>query len=72
MNIWKDKSYPIIIYLDTTGEPFSRRGYRKLPGMAPMQETLAAGCVLTSGWDAQTPFVLPMCGSGTPAFKAAR
>jgi putative N6-adenine-specific DNA methylase len=61
----------LIIYLDTTGEPLSKRGYRKLPGMAPMQETLAAGCVLASGWDAQTPFVVPMCGSGTPAIEAA-
>ena len=66
---WQDTE--LIIYLDTTGEPLSRRGYRKLPGMAPMQETLAAGCVLASGWDAQTPFVLPMCGSGTPAIEAA-
>ncbi|MCL1920024.1 MAG: class I SAM-dependent RNA methyltransferase [Kiritimatiellaeota bacterium] len=58
-------------FIDTTGEPLSRRGYRKLPGAAPMQETLAAGCVLASGWDPATPFVLPMCGSGTPAIEAA-
>ena len=66
---WQDTE--LIIYIDTTGEPLSRRGYRKLPGAAPMQETLAAGCVLASGWDAQTPFVVPMCGSGTPAIEAA-
>jgi len=59
------------IYLDTTGEPLSRRGYRKLPWKAPMQETLAAGCVLASEWDANSPFVAPMCGSGTPAIEAA-
>ena len=66
---WQDTE--LIIYLDTTGEPLSRRGYRKLPGPAPMQETLAAGCVIATGWDARTPFVLPMCGSGTPAIEAA-
>ncbi|MCL2105108.1 MAG: THUMP domain-containing protein [Kiritimatiellaeota bacterium] len=66
---WQD--WELIIYLDTTGEPLSRRGYRKLPGAAPMQETLAAGCVLASGWDGNTPFVVPMCGSGTPAIEAA-
>ncbi|MDD2600228.1 MAG: class I SAM-dependent RNA methyltransferase [Kiritimatiellae bacterium] len=59
------------VYLDTTGEALSRRGYRKLPWKAPMQETLAAACVLESGWDGLTPFVAPMCGSGTPAIEAA-
>jgi 23S rRNA (guanine2445-N2)-methyltransferase / 23S rRNA (guanine2069-N7)-methyltransferase len=66
---WQDDE--LTIYLDTTGEPLSKRGYRKLPGMAPMQETLAAGCVLASGWDGKTPFISPMCGSGTPAIEAA-
>ena len=59
------------VYLDTTGEPLSRRGYRKLPWKAPMQETLAAACVLATGWDGATPLVAPMCGSGTPAIEAA-
>jgi putative N6-adenine-specific DNA methylase len=59
------------VYLDTTGEALSRRGYRKLPWKAPMQETLAAACILESGWDGTTPFVAPMCGSGTPAIEAA-
>ncbi len=67
---WQDTE--LILYLDTTGgEPLSKRGYRKIPGAAPMQETLAAGCVLASGWDANSPFVAPMCGSGTPAIEAA-
>jgi putative N6-adenine-specific DNA methylase len=59
------------IYIDTTGEALSRRGYRKMPWKAPMQETLAAACILESGWDGTTPFVAPMCGSGTPAIEAA-
>ena len=59
-----------IIYLDTSGEPLSKRGYRRIPGSAPMQETLAAACILATGWDRRTPFLSPMCGSGTPAIEA--
>lgn len=59
-----------IIYLDTSGEPLSKRGYRKIPGSAPMQETLAAACIMAMGWNPQTPFISPMCGSGTPAIEA--
>lgn len=59
-----------IIYLDTSGEPLSKRGYRKIPGSAPMQETLAAACIIATGWKGDTPFVSPMCGSGTPAIEA--
>ncbi|WP_419786463.1 THUMP domain-containing class I SAM-dependent RNA methyltransferase [Pseudodesulfovibrio sp.] len=63
------------LYLDTTGEPLPRRGYRKRPHKAPMQETLAAVCVLASGWPAQAKrnghFIGPMCGSGTLAIEAA-
>ncbi len=61
----------VIFYLDTSGEPLSKRGYRRIPGSAPMQETLAAACIMAMGWDAKTPFVSPMCGSGTPAIEAA-
>lgn len=61
----------VIIYLDTSGEPLSKRGYRKIPGSAPMQETLAAACLMAMGWKGKTPFLSPMCGSGTPAIEAA-
>ena len=61
----------VIIYLDTSGEPLSKRGYRKIPGSAPMQETLAAACLMAMQWDGKTPFLSPMCGSGTPAIEAA-
>ena len=64
----KDKA---IIYLDTSGEPLSKRGYRRIPGSAPMQETLAAACIMAMGWDRKSPFLSPMCGSGTPAIEAA-
>ena len=60
-----------IVYLDTSGEPLSKRGYRKIPGSAPMQETLAAACIMAMQWDRTTPFLSPMCGSGTPAIEAA-
>ena len=59
-----------IVYLDTSGEPLSKRGYRRIPGSAPMQETLAAACIMAMGWDRKTPFLSPMCGSGTPAIEA--
>ena len=61
----------MIIYLDTSGSPLSKRGYRKIPGSAPMQETLAAACIDAMKWDRKTPFISPMCGSGTPAIEAA-
>ena len=60
-----------IVYLDTSGAPLSKRGYRKIPGSAPMQETLAAACIDAMGWDGTSPFISPMCGSGTPAIEAA-
>ena len=61
----------IIFYLDTSGEPLSKRGYRKIPGSAPMQETLAAACIMAMQWNRKSPFLSPMCGSGTPAIEAA-
>jgi 23S rRNA G2445 N2-methylase RlmL len=59
------------VYLDTSGEPLSKRGYRKIPLSAPMQETLAAGVVETTGWNGEGSFVNPMCGSVTLAIEAA-
>lgn len=66
---WKDDR--CIIYLDTSGESLSRRGYRKIPLAAPMQETLAAAVVLATGWQGKGNFINPMCGSGTLAIEAA-
>jgi 23S rRNA G2445 N2-methylase RlmL len=59
------------VYIDTSGEPLSRRGYRKIPMAAPMQETLAAAVILATGWNGSGHFVNPMCGSGTLAIEAA-
>ncbi len=61
----------VLVYLDTSGDPLSRRGYRKIPLAAPMQETLAAAVILATGWKGRTGFVNPMCGSGTLAIEAA-
>jgi putative N6-adenine-specific DNA methylase len=59
------------IFLDTSGEPLSRRGYRMIPLKAPMQETLAAAVVLATGWMGNGNFINPMCGSGTLAIETA-
>jgi 23S rRNA G2445 N2-methylase RlmL len=59
------------IFLDTSGEPLSRRGYRMIPLKAPMQETLAAAVVLATGWTGNGNFINPMCGSGTLAIETA-
>jgi 23S rRNA G2445 N2-methylase RlmL len=59
------------VFLDTSGETLSKHGYRKVPGKAPMLEALASATILASKWDRKTPFVNPMCGSGTVAIEAA-
>ena len=59
------------VFLDTSGEPLSRRGYRMIPLKAPMQETLAAAIDLSTGWIGNGNFINPMCGSGTLAIEAA-
>jgi len=66
---WKDSR--CTVYLDTSGESLSRRGYRKIPLAAPMQETLAAAVVLATSWQGEGNFINPMCGSGTLAIEAA-
>jgi len=58
------------VFLDTSGEPLSRRGYRMIPLKAPMQETLAAAVVLATGWTGDGNLINPMCGSGTLAIEA--
>jgi putative N6-adenine-specific DNA methylase len=59
------------VFLDTSGEPLSKRGYRRIPLKAPMQETLAAAVVLATNWTGDGSFINPMCGSGTLAIEAA-
>ncbi len=59
------------VFLDTSGEPLGRRGYRRMPWKAPMQETLAAAVIRATKWEGRGTFVNPMCGSGTLAIEAA-
>ncbi|HSZ25413.1 MAG TPA: hypothetical protein VK766_06845 [Cytophagaceae bacterium] len=59
------------IYIDTSGETIAKHGYRKIPFKAPLQESLAAALILASKWDKNSPFINPMCGSGTLAIEAA-
>jgi putative N6-adenine-specific DNA methylase len=58
------------VFFDTSGEPLSKRAYRMIPLKAPMQETLAAAVVMSTGWPRSGNFINPMCGSGTLAIEA--
>ena len=59
------------LYLDTSGEPLFKRGWRREADVAPLRENLAAGVLALSGWTPVTPLLDPMCGSGTIAIEAA-
>lgn len=61
----------VTVSLDSSVIPLFKRGYRKEQGLAPMNEVLAAGIVLLSGWHAETSLLDPMCGSGTIPIEAA-
>ncbi len=58
------------VSLDLAGDGLHRRGYRQDLTVAPLRETLAAGLIGLSGWEGTTPFVDPMCGSGTLPLEA--
>jgi len=66
---WKDAEADV--FMDTSGETLAKHGYRKIPGKAPMLEALASGVVYATQWDKKSPFINPMCGSGTLAIEAA-
>ena len=66
---WKENDAEI--FIDTSGETLAKHGYRKIPGKAPMLEALAAGTIMATEWDRNSPFIVPMCGSGTLAIEAA-
>ena len=61
----------VTISLDSSGEPLSKRGYRAEQTEAPVNEVLAAGIILKTGWRGDSNFVDPMCGSGTFLIEAA-
>ncbi|MDB5894547.1 MAG: methyltransferase, partial [Rhodoferax sp.] len=60
------------LYMDTSGEPLFKRGWREDKGEAPLKETLAAAMIAASEWDGVTPLYDPCCGSGTIAIEAAQ
>lgn len=59
------------ISLNSSGAPLFQRGYRRNVGEAPLNEVVAAGLILMSGWDKKSNFLDPFCGSGTLAIEAA-
>ena len=66
---WQDDKADI--FVDTSGETLAKHSYRKIPGKAPMLEALATSTIMATGWDRQSTFINPMCGSGTLAIEAA-
>ena len=70
INVWLNKDQASIA-LDLSGTALHQRGYRQQTGQAPLKENLAAAIVLRSGWQASTPLLDPMCGSGTLLIEAA-
>jgi len=67
IHIAKEK---VTISLDSSGDSLHKRGYRVGNHKAPLNEVLAAGMILLSGWDKKMPLVDPMCGSGTILMEA--
>ena len=70
INIHIDKDQ-CSVSLDTSGASLHHRGYRTATNIAPINEVLAAGMLLLSGWEGQGDFIDPMCGSGTILAEAA-
>jgi putative N6-adenine-specific DNA methylase len=60
------------VYIDTSGEPLFKRGWREDKGDAPLKETLAAAMIAATGWTADLPLYDPCCGSGTVLIEAAQ
>ena len=59
------------VSLDSSGTSLHQRGYRSATNIAPINEVLAAGILMLSGWRGDTDFLDPMCGSGTLLIEAA-
>jgi putative N6-adenine-specific DNA methylase len=68
LHIYKDDA---VLSLDSSGDSLHKRGYRPVLTKAPLNEALAAGLVLSTGWPGETPLVDPMCGSGSLPIEAA-
>ncbi|NNK68837.1 MAG: class I SAM-dependent RNA methyltransferase [Flavobacteriaceae bacterium] len=70
INIHIDRQF-CTVSIDSSGESLHRRGYKLATNIAPINEVLAAGLIILSGWKGQSDFMDPMCGSGTILIEAA-
>jgi putative N6-adenine-specific DNA methylase len=70
VNLHIDKNH-MVLSLDSTGDSLHKRGYRPVQTIAPINEALAAGLIMQTGWKGEVPFLDPMCGSGTFCIEAA-
>jgi putative N6-adenine-specific DNA methylase len=70
LNIHIEKNFCNVSF-DSSGQSLHKRGYKTATNIAPINEVLAAGMLLLSGWDGQCDFMDPMCGSGTILIEAA-
>jgi putative N6-adenine-specific DNA methylase len=68
LHIYRDQA---VLSLDSSGDSLHKRGYRPILTKAPLNEALAAGLVLSTGWRGDVPFVDPLCGSGTLSIEAS-
>ncbi|HEY8504061.1 MAG TPA: THUMP domain-containing protein [Gemmataceae bacterium] len=68
LHVFRDRA---VLSLDSSGASLHKRGYRPVLTKAPLNEALAAGLVLQTGWSGEAPLVDPMCGSGTLPIEAA-
>jgi putative N6-adenine-specific DNA methylase len=68
LHVYRDQA---VLSLESSGESLHKRGYRPILTRAPLNEALAAALVLLTGWKGDTPFVDPLCGSGTLPIEAA-
>jgi putative N6-adenine-specific DNA methylase len=68
LHVFRDQA---VLSLDSSGDSLHKRGYRPILTKAPLNEALAAGLVLRTGWRGDVPFVDPLCGSGTLPIEAA-
>jgi putative N6-adenine-specific DNA methylase len=69
LNVHIARDY-LTLSLDSSGDSLHRRGYRPIQTKAPLNEALAAGIVMMTGWRGECPMVDPMCGSGTFCIEA--
>jgi 23S rRNA (guanine2445-N2)-methyltransferase len=68
LHVYKDDT---VLSLDSSGDSLHKRGYRPVLTRAPLNEALAAGLVLSTGWNGDVPLVDPMCGSGSLPIEGA-